>query len=98
MRLIRLKKIACGRVALLSRTSNEGYALAIEGPNRITVGVDAGSDKMDGVTRGFIDTDKAMIPARRDEHQLRSVGRPFFGMILAAHNHLPGLFTAAQRS
>src|SRR6266404_6099489 len=86
MRLIGLKKVAHGRVALLGGAAHECYALAIERPNWIAVGVDTWSEKPHGVAGQFVDTDEAVVAARGDESQLRSVERPFLGMILAAHN------------
>src|ERR1700756_1509042 len=86
MRLIGLKKVTHGRVALLGGAPHERYAFAVERPNWIAVSVDTWSEKPHGVARQFVDTDEAVVAARGDENQLRAVGRPFFGMILAAHN------------
>src|ERR1700756_2065465 len=98
VRLIGLKKIANRRVAWLSGTPDKGNTLTVRRPDRVAVGIDAGSNEMHGLCRHVVNTDEAMIGTGGNEDQLRTVGRPFFRMILAAHNQLLGLFATIQRS
>src|SRR5260370_34550701 len=98
MRLIRLKKVACGRIAGLGRPPHKRDALAVQRPDRIAVGIGAGSEETHRLRVDIIEADEAMVAARGDEDQLRTVGRPFLRMILAAHDQLLGLLTSVYCS
>src|SRR5258706_13192359 len=98
MRLVRLEEVTRGRVARLGGPAHKRNTLTISRPNRIAIGVDAGSCEIYGFRGRIIDPDEAVIAASRNEDQMRTVGGPLSCLILPANDQLLGLFAAIQRS
>src|SRR6266849_1390132 len=91
MRLVGLEKIARWRVAQLRGPADESDALAVEGPDRIGVGIDTRGEEPDGFCGRIVDADEAVIATRGRKYELRAIGGPLLGMILAADNQVIGL-------
>src|SRR5712672_1081813 len=98
MRLVRLEEVTRRRVARLGGPAHKSNTLTISRPNRIAIGVNAGSYEIYGFRRRVKDTDEAVIAASGNEDQMRTVVGPLSDLILPANDQLLGLFAAAQRS
>src|SRR6267378_6269712 len=98
MRLVRLKEVTRRRVARLGGPAHKSNTVSIHRPDRIAIGVDAGSYEIYGFGRRVKDTDEAMIAASGNEDQMRTIGGPLSDLILPTNDQLLGLFAAIQRS
>src|SRR5713101_4083653 len=91
MGFVGLEEITRGSVARFRGPADEGDALGVEGPGRIGVSVDTRREEANSFRGDVIDADEAVIAARGDKYELGTVGRPLFGVILAADNQVIGL-------